>query len=212
MRARFLLLLTLSTPLCACRSAPKEASPAPFSTRTYAVRVEAMEREERRVVVRVPSEAHRTLDSLVGTFRARIRGWSEEGEGSGDPDAPNGTSTNAWIAGGRFMRCELRGSLGSDAFERLSMIGYDRVRECYVETRVDNSTTQMFEVAEGNLSSDERRFVFERDWKDPGLDRNVRLREVLTIEDYDHHRWEQWIDGPGGRGSKLFEIFYERVR
>jgi hypothetical protein len=201
-----LLLLTLPT---ACQKAPTQASPTPLPAWSYSVRMEALEREERRGSVRVPSESHRMLDSLVGTFRAHIRSWAAQGEQS---QLSSGTTTNAWIAGGRFLRCELRGTMAGQPYERLSILGYDRERGCFVETRVDNSTTQMHEVGEGEVSENGREFVFERKWKDPGSDRPVNMREVLSVEDFDHHRWEQWSEGGSGRRFQTVEIRYERVR
>ena len=193
----------------ACASTPQQASPSPRPLIGFAIRDQERARDRQRQEIRTPGPEHRLLDSLSGDFRATIRYWAREGE---PPSTSTATSSNAWIAGGRFVSCQLRGEIAGQPWERCSILGYDRGRTAYVETRVDSLTTEMPGIAVGHTEGDEGAIVFTRTIDDPVLGQSVHLREQLTIEGWRSHRFEQWIDPPGGQPYQMLEIRYERIR
>ncbi len=193
----------------ACASTPQKASPSARPLIGFAIREQERERDRQRQDIRTPGPEHRLLDSMSGDFRATIRYWAKEGEAASTSSA---TGSNAWIAGGRFLSCQLRGEIAGQPWERSSILGYDRGRSAYVETRVDSLTTEMPGIAVGHPESDGGAIVFTRTIDDPVLDQSLHLREQLTIEGWNNHRYEQWIDPPGGKAYQMLEIRFERIR
>jgi hypothetical protein len=193
--------------VAACASTPRKAA-APalvgFALRDKQVRMEGL-REE----ISTPGPDHRRFDPLVGTFRAKISLWHE---GATEPQVSEGTSTNAWVAGGRFLACELRAHFDGQPIERRSTFGYDRARGEFVEMCVDSTTTQMPEVARGQAGASPDEIVFTRSVDDTLRGRVVHLREVLRIESWNRHRFEVWSDSSGSAPRCLLELSFERVR
>lgn len=201
-----LLAVLLGT---ACAAGPQKGSPSTLPLVGFALRDRELERERQRDSIRAPGPEHRYLDALVGDFRAAILAWPS---GEEPPQTSGGTSSNTWIAGGRFLVCELSGDIGGRPWERRSVLGYDRGRESFVETRVDSSTTEMPGIAVGRENLDKGEIVFTRTVEDSVLGKSVSLREILTIESWNAHRLELWFDPAGGEAYKALEIRYERIR
>ena len=204
------LLILLSAILgAACSANSHKASPATLPLTGFALRDRESERERMRDSIRAPGPEHRHLDALVGDFRATIQIWPSSKDA---PQTSSGTSSNSWIAGGRFLSCALSGEIGGRQWERRSILGYDRARESFVETRVDSSTTEMPGIAVGREIADKNEIVFTRTIEDTVVGKSVSLREVLTIESWNAHRLELWLDPAGGEAYKALEISYSRIR
>jgi len=155
-----------------------------------------------------PGEGHRRLDPLVGRFHATVRSWLVPEE---EPLTFEGTVTNEWILGGRFLRGEFRASMMGEPFEGLSILGYDNADEHYVGFWCDSMSTMLMPVSEGTMSQDGKVLTMKNRWENPLQKIEISTRDVTTIESRDKHVYEMYETGPDGVERKTLEIVYTRI-
>ena len=73
------------------KPAAKKAKPAPMDEKAA---MEAMQKAA------TPGDAHKKLESMVGTFDAKVKMWMDP---SKPPEESTGTSESAWVLGNRFV-------------------------------------------------------------------------------------------------------------
>src|SRR4029077_14266047 len=85
-----------------------------------------------------PGAAHKRLDPLVGTFKAKTEFVMAPGV---PPMVHEGTSENRWVLGGRYLEQTYRGMAMGMPFEGIGYTGYDNVKQRYVGTWMDSFGT-----------------------------------------------------------------------
>lgn len=85
-----------------------------------------------------PGPEHKQLESLVGTWDQEIKFWMEPGK---PPVTFKGRTQNRMILGGRFLLSEGKGGEGAMAFERVSIMGFDRRHKKYTTVEFDSMGT-----------------------------------------------------------------------
>ncbi len=95
--------------------------------------------------ISTPGAAHRKLDRFVGSWDVTTRLWMSPTD---PPEESEGTSTDRWILGGRFLQSEMHGSMMGMPFEGMGLLGYDNFKKKYVMAWVDSNSTAMY-TAEG---------------------------------------------------------------
>jgi hypothetical protein len=156
-----------------------------------------------------PSAHHRSLDPLVGEFHATVKMWMP---GQSEPTQSEGSISNRWVLGGRFLQGNYRGEFQGQAFDGLSFMGYDRAKERFVGTWMDTFSTMILPVSEGQSSEDGKTITMERDFWSPAENRRVHQRDVLTVQGNDQHAFVMYTSDPKGKEVKSMEILYTRVR
>ncbi|MCA9776414.1 MAG: DUF1579 domain-containing protein [Candidatus Eremiobacteraeota bacterium] len=164
-----------------------------------------------------PSAAHRKLDALEGKWKTTTKIWMA------GPDAPpglsEGTSTFEWILDGRFLEERTdsvlsfpgeNGELTDVPYSGRGLLGYDNVRNMYVNTWVDSLSTYI-SYSKGQFSPDGKKLVLYGEMDEPA--RGVYGRMLRLETDFktpDHHVFTMY-DLNLGENYKVMEIVYERI-
>src|SRR6266542_583478 len=108
----------------------KKAKAAPMDEKAA---MEAMQKAA------TPGEAHKKLETMIGTFDAKVKLWM-------DPSKPAeesaGTSENTWVLGNRFVQTKHEGTFMGQPFSGIGYTGYDNVTKSSA-TRADPVTGKM---------------------------------------------------------------------
>jgi hypothetical protein len=138
--------------------------------------------QEKDVVA--PDREHRLLASLAGKWDVRQSLWLVPGR---PPKLDSGTAELTMVLNGRHLRQTLRIADGTN-FEGLSYVGYDNPARRFFSTWMDVNFPGLV-VAYGRLDAANtitlRGSMASTQGRDP-----VPVREVLTIIDPDHFRYE----------------------
>ncbi len=149
-----------------------------------------------------PSKEHEFLERLVGTWNAKTRFWMA-------PDAPPienaGVSTNEMILGGRFLRSNFVGEMFGP-FEGVGVDGFDRLKQEYVSTWMDNKGTMIMNF-EGQVQGNVRTLMSELVRPDG---EKSTMKWVTTIVGQNEHKAEGYEPEAGGGFRKTMEIVYTR--
>lgn len=145
------------------------------------------------------------LAPLIGEFTSTTSYWMA-------PDAPpaesEGSAHAEWILGGRFVALHFNGDMMGMPFEGMGWIGYDKVREAYVNAWIDNFGAWMMDLAEGQASEDGKTITFVRRSDSPAGP--MHLREVYRFEDENGYVLDMYLINPDG--SELHTMRIENTR
>lgn len=201
MHLRTLLAASLLA-LAACQStahrnaSPSETGPPEMDTDAAMARMAELA---------TPGPQHEFLDNMAGTFDVKLVMWM-------DPSAPpiesTGTMTNRWVLGGRYLQGEYTSTFLGQPFAGMSLTGYDNAQGVFQGTWIDTMGTGMMPVSTGHRSGNT--ITFDREMFDPMQGKMVGEREVVTVQDRDHHSMVMYMVGPDGSTTKSMEIEYTR--
>jgi Protein of unknown function (DUF1579) len=155
-----------------------------------------------------PSDAHKKLQDMVGTWDAKVTMWPAPGQ---PPQVSTGTSRNTSILGGRWIQQEFTGSSMGMPFTGIGYTGYDNIKKQYVGTWMDSMTTSMM-VSTGAAGSDPNTYEFTSSMDDPMSGKTMQLKEKMTVVDANHQTWEMWSPTPDGNMFKMMQIEYTRKK
>jgi len=198
--------LLFCAPLCACQATPDEIEEVNVQEASAPSQEEMM---AAMMALGAPDEHHDLLSSMVGTFDATMKIWMEPGA---PPMESSGTTTNEWVLGGRFLQGLFVGEFMDMPFEGISYTGYDKLREAFVGSWIDNTGTQMMDVSVGTLGEDGKTLTFRRTTIDAMTGGESVMTEITEIIDADHHQFTMWASSPDGEEVKTLEIVYTRKR
>lgn len=154
-----------------------------------------------------PTAHHLALKDQAGT-------WSAVVKMSMGPDKPpavsKATETNTLVAGGLWLRSEVKSEMMGLPFEGYGLFGYDTMQNAHVGTWVDNSGTWMAQT-KGTCTKDcrEQTLIFE------GYDESGKpatFKEVHTQPDRDHRTMVMYAKGKDGAYVKVMEMEYTRAK
>ncbi len=162
-----------------------------------------------------PGENHKLLARAVGTWTYTVKMWMTP-----DPKAPpsesSGSSVTREIMGGRYFISEHTGKMqmpGTDGkmkdmeFKGMATEGYDNVKKKFVASWLDNMGTGIM-LIEGDYDASAKTFTYRGEIEMmPGM--KTKIREVIKIQDKDHHTFE-WYEDRGGTEVRTMEIAYTR--
>lgn len=152
-----------------------------------------------------PSEGHRRLEPMLGTWTARSTFCMTA---DSPPDIGEAISENRWVLGGRYLEQVYRGTAGGMPFEGIGFTGFDNVQGKYVGTWMDSfGTGLMNSIGTGTPTGEE--IESEATSLDPS-GKLVRFWCKVRIKDRDHHSFEMWTKAPGGRRFRTMLIEYTR--
>jgi hypothetical protein len=160
-----------------------------------------------------PGEPHKQMQDRVGTWSYRTKWWM-------NPEAPpsesSGTSVTRSIMDGRYLVSDHTGKIqmpGPDGkmvdleFKGMAIEGYDNAKKKYVASWIDNMGTGIMNL-EGTYNPADKALTYYAEYEPmPGM--KMKIREVLTKMDNDHHRME-FFEDRGGKDVKTMQIDYTR--
>jgi hypothetical protein len=156
-----------------------------------------------------PAEQHAVLKKMVGKFTA-------EAKMKMAADAPEmvskGEETNEMILDGRFLQSTYSGDMMGMPFRGVGMMGYDTVKKKFTTYWMDNSSTgAMF--LEGTADASGKVITFTGQMPCPMKNNEmVPMRQVMTLIDDNHMRFEMFSPGPDGKEFRGFVIEYTRAK
>jgi hypothetical protein len=160
--------------------------------------------------VSTPTDAHKKLEDLVGTWEAEAKMWMR-GPGS-EPSVTKGSATNSWVLGGRFLRQEYKGEMMGMPFEGIGYTGYDNYNKKYVSYWIDNSTTQMSTMS-GVVDQSGKMFTLYGTMDEWTTGENGKtVKYVWRIINKDKHVFEVHDLSIGEPNTKMMELTYTRKK
>jgi hypothetical protein len=156
-----------------------------------------------------PGDAHKKLNSMVGTFDAKVKMWMEPGA---PPSESTGKSVNEWVLGGRWVQQRFEGNMMGAPFTGIGYTGYDNIKQMYVGTWMDNMSTSVMTSSGGASDASGKTWSFNASGMDPVSGEPVAFDEKITMVDNDKSIFEMWGPGPDGKMFKMLEITYTRKK
>jgi len=155
--------------------------------------------------VGTPSEPHKLLAKLEGSWMTRTRGWME-------PDKPpidsTGTCEQKMVLDGHYLQQVYTGDMMGIPFSGINLLGYDNHAGKYVSVWLDSMSTAIY-YFEGTASADGRTITQECSYDDPVRGPAV-WRSVTRIRDSNTLEFEMFITPKGGKEEKMMEMTVAR--
>ena len=156
-------------------------------------------------LLRTPSEHHRHLERLIGT-------WAVEGRyflPSGEPTDFRGTIESSSVMDGLFVESRLVAELVGQPYHGRIVDGYDTVTERYVATFFENIGPGIV-WASGVCEEEGRVRTLMGEVPDPVWGGTYTLRSVHTFIDDDTYRYDAFLAHEDGREFKQMEYVATR--
>jgi len=155
-----------------------------------------------------PGPEHKSLEPLVGKFKATVKMWLEPGK---DPMTSEGTTTRKLIMNGLFLHEDFDGKFGGSTFTGMGIMGYDTMQKKYTGTWIDSMSTG-YMAMEGTYDAKTKTFSMTMDDIDMATGKKVKMRDTLRIVDNDTQLQQFFRPGEGGKEMKVMEIEYKRIK
>jgi hypothetical protein len=155
----------------------------------------------RLVDVTAPSEHHRVLEDLIGTWSVE---YTMRAGPDADPMVARGTVERSWVLGGRFVREIVRAHGAAGTFEGLGYIGYDNFDGQYRMVWMDDQSTAI-QVDTGTYHPDEKVMHVRSGYRDPVTGRLINTWSKLNSFDPDRHVLTGFATDASGRTFKAME-------
>jgi hypothetical protein len=154
-----------------------------------------------------PGDAHKKLDSTVGSWDIVVKMWMDPSKPAEETKA---TAERKWILGGRYVKEEVAGEFGGMKFEGAGVTGYDNLKKKYTGAWIDNMSTGLI-VSEGSYDAKKNTFTFTSELPDFLTGKTVKGKDVLTIVDKDKLELNAYRE-MGGKEVKSMQIIYTRKK
>jgi len=198
MSLALILVLGALAYLAQDRGNPGAKAPPPMTAEQKAA-VEALQKAA------TPGDMHKFLAKMEGTWSAEVKMW----EGPGEPQVSRGTSVNAMVMGGRYLRQDFKSTMMDMPFEGVGYTGYDNVMKRFQAIWMDNMSTAMM-VGTGTLDATGKVMTSTMTYSDCQSGKEVVSRSVGRIVDDKTHVFEMFGPGPDGKEIKMMEITYRK--
>lgn len=152
-----------------------------------------------------PSEPHRVLASMAGSWNAKVKSWPEPNK---PPVESSGTCVQRMVLGGRFLQQEFTGDMMGTIFTGIGFTGYDNHAGKYVSTWMDSMGTGIL-FFEGTAGGDGKTITQENHHNDP-VRGPMTWRSVTRIIDDNTWVFEMYSIYEKGKEEKGMEITYTR--
>lgn len=153
-----------------------------------------------------PSDNHRILDPLVGTWSHVAKWWMTP---DSQPDTSKGTNETKWEMGGRFLLTVVKGTSMGQPFEGMGLTGFDNGKQTYQTIWMDNMGTGMM-IGEGTYDPTKKTLTDHGHFTDPVMGQRS-YRGVITFIDDDHHSYEMYVEDKNGKEFRMMEIMHTRT-
>ncbi len=154
-----------------------------------------------------PTAHHLAMKDQVGTWKATARMFFDPAKA---PVVSTGTETNTLVAGGLWLRSELKAEMMGQPYEGHGLFGYDTLQHAHVGAWVDNAGTWMAQTR-GTCDQDCRvQTLFFEAYDESG--KPATQKQVHTQVDKDHRTLVMFTKAPDGSFVKTMEMAYTRVK
>jgi hypothetical protein len=155
-----------------------------------------------------PGDAHKKLESLVGSWDAEVKSWMG-GPGS-EPTVTTATSEHKMVLGGRFLQQDVTGEMMGQPFTGVGYTGYDNMKKKYVAVWMDNFGT-MISTMEGTMDKEGTTLTTWGKMDEPMTgERDKKVKYVMHMIDKDKHIFEMYDLSAWGGKKPVMQITYTR--
>jgi hypothetical protein len=132
--------------------------------------------------------------------------------GAGGGGESHGVMHCKTILGGRFVQFDYDGNMdGPDGkptpFKGMGVGAYDNGKKKFVSYWIDEMSTGTM-LTEG--TRDGNVLTMDGQTTEPTSGQPMKVREVVTVTDDSHHKYELYMTGPDGTLGKVMEIMYTK--
>ncbi len=161
-----------------------------------------------------PGEHHKHLEAMIGTWDTKSRFWAAPGA---PPLESAGKARHTSILGGRFIQTTYEGDMAGQPFTGQGTVGYDKFKNKYVETWMDNwGTMTLYSTGECDGQGGVR--IMRGDVDDlmapPPAGQAGKpswFRSVYRFDGPDRYTLEMYGPGPDGNEFRMLEIVHTRA-
>ena len=155
-----------------------------------------------------PGPEHEKLKEMAGKWDAEV---TFQMDPAAPPQTSKGTMTNEPILDGRFVSQEFKGDFMGSPFTGLGLLGFDKMKGKYTSYWTDSMSTAVV-MAEGEADPSGKTITYSGTYDCPITQQKKTSRQVVTIQDKDHHTFEAFEKGPDGKEIKSMTIKYTRAK
>lgn len=152
----------------------------------------------------MPGEVHEMLSSYSGEWEATVTHYMPGQE----PMTQKDMVSIEMILEGRYQQSTHNGNFMGMPFNGISTTGYDKARDVFVNTWVDNMGTGMM-YGEGKWDARTRSIEFKGNMTDPMTKKPMPYREVFTMKDENSMNMTMYSTHDG-KEIKMMEVVYAR--
>ena len=155
-----------------------------------------------------PSDGHKRLASLAGTWSTKSRFWVTPGA---PPQENAGAAQIEWVLGGRYLQQTFTGEYMGKPFHGIGYWAYDNIKKKYLSAWMDDLGTSIMQMT-GSMDKAGKTLTTTGAIAEVITKKPIKVKEVLTLVDAEHFTDEMWTTGSDGKASKSFEIAYTRKK
>jgi hypothetical protein len=152
-----------------------------------------------------PSEAHKLLASLEGSWTTKTEEWIDPGK---PPMESTGSVEMKMLLDGRYLQQEYQGIMMGQPFTGISINAYDNLTQQYVTIWMSTTGTSIF-IMKGSASKDGKIITLSGKHPEPGGG-FMSHRAVWKIADSNNQTFEMFGNHQGGKEMKMMKIIYTR--
>ncbi len=153
-----------------------------------------------------PSDDHKVLDPLVGTWSHVVKWWMTP---DSQPETSKGTNETKWMLGGRYLLEVVKGTSMGQPFEGMGLTGFDNGSQTYQTIWMDNMGTGMM-IGEGTYDPNKKTLTDQGRFTDPMIGQRS-YRGVVTFIDDAHYSYEMYVADKSGNEFRMMEIMFTRT-
>ncbi len=160
---------------------------------------------EKWMTYSTPSEGHKVLASMVGSFTLKARWWMDA---NSKPEESTGTTDTQWILGGRFLESSVKGTSMGQPFQGRALMGYDNEKKQYDSIWLDTMATGMM-IAHGQYDPTTKTLTETASASCP-MEGTKTFRNVTKFIDDNTYVLEMYTTGKDGNEFRMGEMTYTR--
>lgn len=190
--------------------AAKTDTPAATTASTSAppVQVDSATGAKNMMDYMTPGDVHAMLAKSNGTWNVETSMYMAPGA---PPQTSKGKAVNKMILGGRYQVSEFKGTMMGQPFEGLSTLGYDKHKNIFENTWVDNMGTGITKMT-GPWDDATKSITFTGKMMDPMTKQDMDIKQVFKIIDDNTQQMEMFSIAPDKSEVKFMEIKYTRAK
>ena len=154
-----------------------------------------------------PTQHHLSLKEQAGTWNVVARLYLDPAKA---PVISKGVETNTVVAGGLWLKSELRAEMGGQAFEGHGLFGYDTHQGAHVGTWVDSGDTWMALIKGTCTKNCREQTLYFESFGPNG--KPVSHKQVYSQLDHDHRSSVLYVQTPKGGFVKQMDMEYVRAK
>lgn len=152
-----------------------------------------------------PGEIHQKIAQCDGEWSFDMTMWMNP---NAAPTTATGSTVNRMILGGRYQESVHKSTMMGMPFEGHGLLAYDNAKKIFQSSWIDNMGTGIMNM-EGTWDEATKSITFNGNSVDPTSGKDMKMKEIFTIVDDNHHTMQMYMDHEG-KEFKTMEIKFTR--